>query len=135
MAGWHHRLNGHESEQALRDSEGQGCLMCYSPWGRKKLDRTESQVQVHIKTHEGCCHSVLPPSLSFHSPPTSNLPFNFPLGLSPLHSTDTAGQSHLTCVWQILCLLLRPRLTQAPTCDNGSSPPLSLGSCSPGFSS
>ena len=41
MVGWHHRLNGHESEQALRDSEGQGCLMCYSPWGRKEPDTTE----------------------------------------------------------------------------------------------
>ena len=28
MAGWHHRLNGHESEQTLGDSEGQGNLAC-----------------------------------------------------------------------------------------------------------
>ena len=26
MVGWHHRINGHESEQTLRDSEGQGSL-------------------------------------------------------------------------------------------------------------
>ena len=39
--GWHHRLNGHESEQALGDSKGQGSLMCCSPWGRKELDMTE----------------------------------------------------------------------------------------------
>ena len=32
MVGWHHRLNGHEFEQALRDSEGQGSLVCCSPW-------------------------------------------------------------------------------------------------------
>ena len=44
---------------------------------------------------------MLPPSLSFHSPPTSNLLFNFLLGLSSLHSMDTAGQSRLTSVWQI----------------------------------
>ena len=24
MVGWHHRLNGHEFEKTLRDSEGQG---------------------------------------------------------------------------------------------------------------
>ena len=30
MAGWHHRLNGHESEQAPGDSEGQGSLVCCS---------------------------------------------------------------------------------------------------------
>ena len=39
--GWHHQLNGHESEQALGDSEGQGSLECCSPWGCKKLDMTE----------------------------------------------------------------------------------------------
>ena len=39
--GWHHRLNGHESEQALGDSEGQGSLACCSPRGRKELDTTE----------------------------------------------------------------------------------------------
>ena len=31
MAGWHHRLNGHEFEQTLGDSEGQGSLVCCSP--------------------------------------------------------------------------------------------------------
>ena len=30
MVGWHHQLNGHEIEQALRDSEGQGSLACCS---------------------------------------------------------------------------------------------------------
>ena len=35
MVGWHHRLNGHEFEQALGDSEGQGNLACYSLWGYK----------------------------------------------------------------------------------------------------
>ena len=38
MVGWHHRLNGQESEQTLGDSEGQGSLACCSPWGCKKLD-------------------------------------------------------------------------------------------------
>ena len=31
MVGWHHRLNGHEFEQALGDSEGQGSLARCSP--------------------------------------------------------------------------------------------------------
>ena len=35
MVGWHHRLNGHEFEQAPGDSEGQGSLVCCSPWGCK----------------------------------------------------------------------------------------------------
>ena len=38
MVGWHHRLNGHEFEQAPRDSERQGSLACCSPQGHKELD-------------------------------------------------------------------------------------------------
>ena len=41
MVGWHHRLNGHEFEQTLGDGEGQGSLVCCSPWGHKELDMTE----------------------------------------------------------------------------------------------
>ena len=41
MVGWHHWLSGHESEQAPGDSEGQGSLAGYSPWGSKELDMTE----------------------------------------------------------------------------------------------
>ena len=39
--GWHHRFDGHEFEQTLGDSEGQGDLACCSPWGRRELDTTE----------------------------------------------------------------------------------------------
>ena len=41
MVGWHHWLNGHEFEQALRVGDGQGSLACCSPWGHKELDTTE----------------------------------------------------------------------------------------------
>ena len=46
IAGWHHQLNGHESAQTPRDSEGQGSLACSSPWGRKESDATEQQRRV-----------------------------------------------------------------------------------------
>ena len=36
MVGWHHRLNGHEFEQALGVGEGQGSPVCCSPWGHKE---------------------------------------------------------------------------------------------------
>ena len=39
--GWHHRLNEHEFEQALGVGDGQGGLVCCSPWGHKELDVTE----------------------------------------------------------------------------------------------
>ena len=40
MVVWHHQLNGHKSEQTLGDNEGQGSLVCCSPWGRKETDTT-----------------------------------------------------------------------------------------------
>ena len=40
MAGWHHRCNEHELGQTPRDSEGQGGLVCCSPWGHKESDMT-----------------------------------------------------------------------------------------------
>ena len=50
MVGRHLWLNGYEFEQAVGDREGQGSLVCYSPWGCKESDTTEwlnnSQVQL-----------------------------------------------------------------------------------------
>ena len=43
MVGRHHQLNGHEFEQALEDSEGQGSLACCSLQGYKESDMTECQ--------------------------------------------------------------------------------------------
>ena len=41
IVGWHHRLNGHEYEQAPRVGDRQGSLVCCCPWGCKKSDMTE----------------------------------------------------------------------------------------------
>ena len=41
MGGWHHRLDGHEFEQAPGVGDGQGSLACYSPQGRQESDMTE----------------------------------------------------------------------------------------------
>ena len=35
MVGRHHRLDGHESEQAPGTGDGQGGLECWSPWSSK----------------------------------------------------------------------------------------------------
>ena len=43
MVGCHHRLHGHEFEQAPGVGGGQGSLVCCSPWGRKESDMTEWQ--------------------------------------------------------------------------------------------
>ena len=62
LVGWHHRLNGHELEQTLRDSEGQASLAGCSLWGHKELDTIEG-----LKNNNNCIFrefsSVL---ISFH---------------------------------------------------------------------
>ena len=41
MVGWHHQLNGHETEQTQGNSEGQGSLVWGSPWGHNESDTTQ----------------------------------------------------------------------------------------------
>ena len=41
IVGWHHQLDGREFEQALGVGNGQGSLVCFSPWGHKELDMTK----------------------------------------------------------------------------------------------
>ena len=40
MVGCHHQLTGQEFKQTLEDSEGQGSLVCCSPWSSKDSDKT-----------------------------------------------------------------------------------------------
>ena len=66
MVGWHHGLNGHEFEQTPGICEGQGSLVCCSPWDLKELDtteglnnnntfwRTNSPPHQHKAWHSGC---------------------------------------------------------------------------------
>ena len=41
MVSQNNQLNGHEFEQTLEDSDGQGSLECCSPWSHKELDATQ----------------------------------------------------------------------------------------------
>ena len=41
MVGWHCRLDGHEFEQAPGVGDGQGGLVCCSPWGHRESELTE----------------------------------------------------------------------------------------------
>ena len=43
MGRWHHQLDEHEFEQALGVGDGQGSLLCCSPWGLKESNMTERQ--------------------------------------------------------------------------------------------
>ena len=74
MVGWHHPLDGHELEQTLGDSEGQGSLACCSPWALKESDMTEQLNNEH-STVPACywvgqkVHSVFSVSSLFFSFP------------------------------------------------------------------
>ena len=51
MVGWHHWLNGHEFEQALGVGEGQGSLVCCSPWGHRVQTWPTDWTTTLIKCH------------------------------------------------------------------------------------
>ena len=48
MAGWHHRLNGRESEWTPRVGDGQGGLACCHSWGCKESDTTATELNAFI---------------------------------------------------------------------------------------
>ena len=49
MAGWHHWLNGRESEWTQGVGDGQGGLACWDSWGRKESDTTERLNWIELK--------------------------------------------------------------------------------------
>ena len=53
MAGWHHWLDEHAFEQVPGVGDGQGSLLCYSPWGRKESDMTEQLNWTELSGEDG----------------------------------------------------------------------------------
>ena len=69
---WHHWSYGHELEQAPGVGDGQGDLVCCSPWGCKELDMTEwlnwtelNCFVTHVDFSWGLVLSCLPSLCSF----------------------------------------------------------------------
>ena len=101
MVGWHHRLNGHEFEQAPGDGEGQGSLVWCSPWGRRESDTTAqlnssnnkirpTWFQTPLQQHATCPLSVVcPPPFRCPHPPPVLLPAS---GGVPCHPCRTPAQ-------------------------------------------
>ena len=54
LVGWHHWLNGHESEQTQGDGDGQGGLVGCSPWGHKESNITEQLNSNNKQAISGC---------------------------------------------------------------------------------
>ena len=65
MVQWQHQFDGHVFEQALGVDDGQGSLVCSSPWGRKESDTTERLNQLlYIMSlmttiHSFNCHRLI----------------------------------------------------------------------------
>ena len=59
ILGWHHWLNGHESEQALGVHGGQGSLVHWSPWVYKESDMTEQWIYIFIASWNDLSHTNL----------------------------------------------------------------------------
>ena len=83
MVGWHIWLSAHEFEQTPRNSDEQGSLEYYSPWGHKESDMTEWLNNNHfplffafsLKWSESLSHSVMSDSLQPHG---LYIPWNSP---------------------------------------------------------
>ena len=72
MVGRHHRLNGHEFEQAPGVGDGQGGPACCGPWGGKQQDTTQRPNDNNKKTDgRHAIRAGRRPQVSrLHSPPT-----------------------------------------------------------------
>ena len=68
MVGWHHRLSGHEFEQALGDGGGQGSLACCRPWDCKESGITEVTQQQQQEGLEQASEEVKPADTSSQNP-------------------------------------------------------------------
>ena len=59
MVGWHHWLNGHESEKTPGDGDGQRSLLCWSPWSRRVRHDWATELNWYPLFHQGfsCVHN------------------------------------------------------------------------------
>ena len=103
MVGWHHWLNGYEFDQAPGDGEGQGSLMCCSPWGHSQTrlsDSTTTTATTNDNKSLDLCWVLVTPTC----PPALPLPHSplFCLGIlrptcHPFWSPGAAGTALTVC--------------------------------------
>ena len=87
MVGWHHRLHGHEFEQALGVGDGQGGLACCGPWGRKESDTIEQLNNRKILKKKKKKKKDKPSVQSWSS--AENLHASFRYSHTKMHNTQT----------------------------------------------
>ena len=61
MAGWHHGLDGRESEWTLGDGDGQGGLACCDSWGHKESEMTEwlNWNELNWRRQKNCTQKIM----------------------------------------------------------------------------
>ena len=59
MAGWHHRLDGRESEWTTGVGDGQGGLACCDSWGRRESDTTQQLKWTELNLTEPVLHPIV----------------------------------------------------------------------------
>ena len=97
MVGWHHWLDGHESEQTPGDGDGQGSLVCCSPWGHKESDMTQWMKSAKVRGWrlQGVKQHIQP-----RSPPRRDLTFGAgdtgeTFSVAPQHNSWRADGHHV----------------------------------------
>ena len=95
IVGWHHRLDGHEFEQASGVGDGQGSLENCSPWGHKDLDTTGQLSWTELSPHTAQGRSCM---LQSNSP----LPSHIANGHSVATTSSVAWIMLLIWIWFIL---------------------------------
>ena len=91
MVGWHHRLDGHEFEQALGDGEGQGSLACCSPWDRRVGHNLATEQQLSLSLEKCPASSSLLFTVSLPPFPISSVSLSSLLAKLPSHRPPSAA--------------------------------------------
>ena len=93
MVGWHHQLDGREFEQALGVGDGQGSLVCCSPWGHRVRHNWATKLNSLVGTllwlYHRPPHAILLPYQCYSPLYTASLPLWCP----PLSTSHNTGQN------------------------------------------
>ena len=105
--GWHHQLSGHESEQTLGDSEGQGSMACCHPWGCRVRHSwvTEQRQATAFLQSPFPCRNGFSVSTWTTSMRHVNIPYFFPSS-SLSYICDDQIKCQCSTFWFGLCCLM-----------------------------
>ena len=106
MAGWHHRLDGHEFEWTPGVGDGQGGLACCDSWGRKESDTTDDWTEltdITDSSHKGNAYITR----AFFWTSFWNHSFSFPPRLCNIFSWKTIRVYRIlwVCNWELVLFI------------------------------